>query len=93
MSAAQHAQTPLTVDTESLGDLFLPAFHEDAAAVAEMTRLVRRAKLGSAALRVRIRALVHAESALQHTVEVIRERGGLLLLGGVAFAKATGSAA
>jgi len=91
MNAAQQTPAPLTVDTECLSDLFLPAFHEDAAAVAEMTRLVRRAKVGSTMFRARVRALVHTESALEHTVEMIRKRGGLLLLGGAAIPKAARS--
>ena len=86
--------TPLTIDTRRLGDLFLPSFERDVAAVEELERLYKRAfarwhdadmqgKPDAARLRVRFDALNRAHTIcraeMDSTVETIRDRGGLLL--------------
>ncbi|HYP84392.1 hypothetical protein [Variovorax sp.] len=80
-----------TVDTGRLGDLFIPAFHLETAAVDELERAYKRAYGvwadggdGPAAARRRARfdALNRAHTVVaaerDRTVQVIRDRGGLL---------------
>lgn len=85
---------PLTIDRESLGELWLPAFREKADAVELIRRdfhkAIRAAMVGQRSARgvsrmaqrredAYGRAYTVMKSELERTVEVIRERGGLLL--------------
>lgn len=73
-----------TIDTCALGDLWLPAY------VQELRELVLADKLHRSAHRRKVKDTLsytglycHAQRALGETVEHIRKRGGLLLIGGV----------
>ncbi|MBT2337466.1 hypothetical protein J7E49_26635 [Variovorax paradoxus] len=79
----------MTIDKHRLGDLWLPSFHDELAALVvvefECTKQARKRPIAKDLARWarRHRALLTArcavENELHRTVEVIRERGGLLL--------------
>lgn len=74
----------LTIDTANLGDLWLPAYRAELAAVDEVKKTMDRAKFPSTRWSALNRAHVICERELYETVRGIRDLGGLLLIGGSA---------
>lgn len=83
--AVAPAEAPLTIDTNRLGDLFLPSYVIAAAAV-DVTfkafKAAHRRGPNSKTCTGMNRAHTVCESDLARLAEIIRDRGGLLLIGG-----------
>lgn len=74
----------LTINQERLGDLFLPAIKDDFQALDWLGKAMRRAKgVESPQFQALNWARVALGSAHEKRVGIVRERGGLLLIGGV----------
>lgn len=78
------AKLPLTIDTRNLGDVWLPAYRAERAAVDEVKKTLDRAKWPSARWTALNRAHNICVRELENTVHCICDRGGLLLIGGSA---------
>ena len=72
----------LTIDKWNLRGLWLPAERAESEAVEYLWSQYRKAKHGSVADRALNVAVTAVEREWRKTVETIRERGGLLLIGG-----------
>lgn len=72
----------LTIDQWNLRDLWLPAERAESEAVDYLWSRYMKAKHGSVEDRALNVALVEVNQKWSKTVEAIRERGGLLLIGG-----------
>lgn len=72
----------LTIDQGSLRDLWLPAERAESEAVEYLWGQYMKAKPGSVADRALNVAVAEVKRVWRETVETIRERGGLLLIGG-----------
>lgn len=72
----------LTIDQWNLRDLWLPAERAESEAVEYLWSQYMKAKHGSVADRALNVAVTEVMGTWRKTVEVIRERGGLLLIGG-----------
>ena len=73
----------LTIHTRRLSDLWLPALQEEQAAVEYMERSSALA-VGKPRYKPLLTALMAVTRVRDETVEHIRHRGGLLLIGGAA---------
>ena len=71
-----------TINQKSLGDLFLPAERDEATAVDYLWARFMKAKPGSAEETALNVAVSVVRQQWRETVRVIRDRGGLLLIGG-----------